>query len=356
MAERIRAVDSGQAVKNTTFHIDVRFSDDGEIELETETPTQSEFGREEGRTHTPSRPISSRGRSVKTRHSKYTEEELYVKKLLARRSFHLPEHNWCQDWMQFIKNNHPLFGLCLYHPLHPLRLGHRIFIFIGSVAFGLTATNFVYLWYAYSDEDMNKILIEVSLGNTPVISREDLQVTHGMIALWTFGGILHSIFDVTLWFLTACICFLEGNTCGRFKRLRGIGSYATIAIVAIFVALSSFAVAGRAIYESRLHAAEQGVILDDAEWLEVVKFESFSFLLGYGVESLLVYCAYYPLLVTFGFSGALRPLFRCLPCVRFLGGRQNELLRQYEERKQMRIRRGVHNEINQDLAHNNSMN
>jgi len=368
------AFDSVRAVKNNiaSQQTNDKFFDNVEIEFETQSrleqgridntppkPTKhSRQSKSRDRNKSRSRDRSrdrSRVRTAGTNCSKYTEEDLYVKKLLARRSFHLPEHNWFQDWIQFIKNNHPLFGLCLYHPLHPLRLGHRIFIFIGSVAFGLTATNFVYLWYAYSNEDMNKILVEVSLGNTPVISREDLQITYGMVALWTFGGILHSLFDVTLWFMTACICFLEGNVCGRFKRLRGIGSYATIAIVAVFVAIASFAVAGRAIYESRLQAAAEGVILNEEEWLGVVKFESFSFLLGYGVESLLVYFAYYPLMVTIGFSGLLRPFFRCFPCIRFLGGRQNELKKQYEERKMMRLPRDTHSRVNHDLQHDDSM-
>ncbi len=359
MKERIQSTGSGQAGDSIASQINEKFSDNGAIELEM----RSEFDQEGGRIHkTPSRPTTKqsrhgeRVRSAATSHSRYSEEDLYVKKLLARRSFHLPDHNWCQDWMQFIKNNHPLFGLCLYHPLHPLRLGHRIFIFIGSVAFGLTATNFVYLWYAYSNEDMNRIFIEVSLGNTPVINPEDLQITYGMVALWTFGGIIHSLFDVTLWFMTACICCLEGNTCGRFKRFRGFGSYATVAIVAVFVALASFAVAGRAIYESRLQAAQEGVVLNDDQWLEVVEFESFSFLLGYGVESLLVYLAYYPLLVTIGFSGMLRPFFSVFPCIRFLGGRHNELLRQYEERKQMRARRNIQNQMSQEqLEHGDDL-
>lgn len=264
------------------------------------------------------------------------EEELYLRRLLARRSFHLPNHNWCQDWLQFIANNHPLLGIFMHHPLHPLQLGHRILILIGSVAFGLTATNSVYLWYVYSNEDMNKILIQISLGNVPLnISDEELKITYGMLALWTFGSMLHSLFDICMWFLTACTCFLEGGACGRYSRLRSLGSYLTIAIVAVMVACSSFVVASRAIYESRLNAAEQDISIGG----QIVQFESFSFLFGYGVESLLVYFVYYPLFVTIGFSGALHPCFRCFPFIRFLGGRPEEVARQLEERMNMRQRR-----------------
>jgi hypothetical protein len=281
-----------------------------------------------------------KSRRVLTEADRRMEEENYVRKLLARRSMHLPDQSWCGDWIQFIRNNHPLFGLCLHHPLHPLQFGHRIFILIGSIAFGLTATNGVYLWYAYSNEDMNEILVQVSLGNNPLVSQQDLKVTHGMVALWTWGCILHSMFDISLWFLTACICFLEGGPCGRFSWLRSIGSFITVAIVAMLVAISSFVVAGRAIYEARLQAAEEELVLNDEQWLEVLEFESFSFLLGFGVESILVYFAYYPLFVTIGFSGALSPLFRCFPCIKFLGGRPAEIKRQLEERKEMSLRRG----------------
>ncbi len=264
------------------------------------------------------------------------DEELYIRRLLARRSFHLPRNNWCEDWMQFIKNNHVLFGLCCHHPLHPLKLGHRVFILIGSIAFGLTATNSVYLWYAYSDEDMNKILVQVSLGEVPIgINLEELQITHGMVTLWTFGSILHSFFDVSLWFMTACLCFLEGNICGRYHKYRSIGSYVVVAIVAVMVALSSFAIAGRVIYETRLNAARNGNALDDEQWMTFLHFESYSFLLGFGVESLLTYLVYYPLIVTIGFTGMLRPFFQIFPCARFLGGRSAELARQFEERKLM---------------------
>lgn len=34
---------------------------------------------------------------------------------LAWRSYHLPGNSWCQDWMQYYKNNHPVFGICCHH-------------------------------------------------------------------------------------------------------------------------------------------------------------------------------------------------------------------------------------------------
>lgn len=53
---------------------------------------------------------------------------------LARRAYHLEENGgWWDDWIQYQRNTHPLFGLCLYHRLHPIRWQQRIIILIGSI-------------------------------------------------------------------------------------------------------------------------------------------------------------------------------------------------------------------------------
>jgi hypothetical protein len=70
------------------------------------------------------------------------EEENLIR-LLGMRSAHLPGNNLYQDWIQFIKNNHPFFGLCFHHRLHPIDVKQRIYIFIASVSLGLFATNSV---------------------------------------------------------------------------------------------------------------------------------------------------------------------------------------------------------------------
>ncbi len=53
---------------------------------------------------------------------------------LARRAYHLEEGSgWWDDWVQYQRNTHPVFGLCLYHRLHPVRWRQRIVILIGSI-------------------------------------------------------------------------------------------------------------------------------------------------------------------------------------------------------------------------------
>eukprot|EP01082_Thalassiosira_pseudonana_P006305 g6078.t1 g6078 contig20:746436-746813(+) len=77
------------------------------------------------------------------------EEEDFIRKKLSLRSYHLPGHNWRQDWAMYIRNNRLIFGLCCHHRLHPVTIKHRLIILVGSLAFGLSVTNAAYLWYLY---------------------------------------------------------------------------------------------------------------------------------------------------------------------------------------------------------------
>ncbi len=252
------------------------------------------------------------------------DEQMYIIRLLSRRAFHLPNHNWAQDWLQYMKNNHPLFGICFHHPLHPLKIPNRLYLLLASTSFGLAATNCVYLYYALNDEEMDKTLVKIIFEkDSPLNFREieALEITYGMVTLWTFGGILHSLFDICMWYLSACACFLSGASCSRRGKYQVVGSYIVIAIAAVLVALALFVVLMRAAYDRRLRLAQEGVILEDFEWEEFGRIRNFSFLLGYLIELTLVYFAYYPILISIGFFG-------CIPCV----GRQKEVRKQYRER------------------------
>jgi hypothetical protein len=252
------------------------------------------------------------------------EEEEYLIRLLSRRAMHLPNLNWAQDWLQFMKNNHPLFGIFFYHRLHPLKWGHRLYILLASTAFGLAATNCVYLYYVKHDDEMDKVLIEIGLDESSILNFkhiEALEVTYGMASLWTFGGVLHSIFDICMWYLSACACFLNGASCGKRGKFQMIGTYIVIALAAVLLAFAIFVVLMRAAYDTRLRLAEEGLVLSDFEWQELGRVRNFSFLTGYGIELCLVYFAYFPLLITVMFVGIL-------PCV----GRPKEMKKQYRER------------------------
>jgi hypothetical protein len=265
----------------------------------------------------------------------YSEADMIVPRLAAR-CYHLPGNNWCQDWIQYMRNNHPVLGMFCHHRLHPIRIGTRVVCLIGSIAFGLAATNFVFLYYAYRHESLDDVAFTLHFeNNTTLVEKKEATfvVTHGMITLWTVGGALHSIFDLTIWYMSACACCLPGgflSACGRFRKL---GSYFVIVLVAALVAVASFIVVLRASVVSRKEALAKdeanGPNNDTVDWGYITSLNSFSFLLGYLVELGLALYLWFPLSGTLLFSG----VFGCglLP---FLGGRPSEIRK--EERCKLR--------------------
>jgi len=274
--------------------------------------------------------------------------------LLAMRAYHLPGNNWCQDWIQFMRNNHPFFGICCHHPLHPLRLGQRIICLIGSIAFGLAATNSVYLYYTYHNKDMNEVLFRIYLESNSTLSDDDIssvrswEVTHGMVALWTFGGLMHSVFDLTIWYVSACSCFLTGGMLQQFPRMRKSGSYFVLVLVPILVSLSTYILVLRTRLENHKKMREEDA---DAEidWNQVNGVESLQILLGYSVELGLALFVYYPMLGTILFSGILG----CgnLP---FLGGRPREVHQELDKKASTLSKRMKNSNINYDSDNDSS--
>ena len=244
-----------------------------------------------------------------------------------------------------MRNNHPLLGICCHHRLHPLRLGQRCVILIGSIAFGLAATNTVYLYYIYKDTDMNEALLRIYLEGGNHLNRGDLkqfEITYGMISLWTFGGILHSLFDVCQWYLTACACCLPTGCfrkCSRASQWHKSGSYIVLAITAMLLSFATFVVVLRATYDNELrimNEEEESNIMEAIrtnvtettqtmanstttsngisaaefsenriDWNLLSRIQMFSFMIGYFIELGLVYFLYYPLIGTALFSGVL---------------------------------------------------
>lgn len=261
------------------------------------------------------------------------EEENLIR-LLGMRSAHLPGNNWYQDWIQFIKNNHPFFGLCFHHRLHPIRVEQRIYIFIASVSFGLFATNSVYLYYMLSsenfDEKVFRIYVQVKEG-----AFQPLEISKGMVALWAFNGIAHALFDLSLWHMSACNCFSKRRI---FKRMQTLGKFAVVTISGIMAAISSCFILYRAMIASALAAAAEGGDMDENEENDLItdifRIEGYTFLLGYFLELLAVYVVVHPTLVTIMFSGALG-------CIPGLGGRpahiNREIHRLLNEREKMYV-------------------
>jgi hypothetical protein len=248
------------------------------------------------------------------------DEEENLIRLLGMRSAHLPGLNWYQDWLQFMKNNHPMFGLCFHHPLHPLRVRERIYICIASVSFGLLATNCVFLYYMMSAEDFDekifRIYIQVKEGTF-----QPLEISNGMAALWIYNGIAHSIFDLSLWHISACNCFSKRH---NFARVQTIGRYIVVAIACLMAAVSSCFILYRTMITSSFTAAAMNDDMEDEDedlLARIFKLEGYAFILGYFIELLSVYCLVQPVLVTIMFSG----VFGCVPG---LGGRPKDIVRE----------------------------
>ena len=135
------------------------------------------------------------------------EHNQKVTRLLAVRSYHLPGYNCCQDYISWFKNNHPLLGLCCRNKLNPIGTSPRIIILFSSIFFGLIATNLVFLFFRYYDGN-NYSVVKIDIGDDPDAYLSHFEVSAESIVLWTLGGIVHSVVDLALWYLTACACCL----------------------------------------------------------------------------------------------------------------------------------------------------
>jgi hypothetical protein len=75
---------------------------------------------------------------IHSRLSRAEQEEREIQRILiprlAKRAYHLEDGNtWWQDWVQYQKNTHPVFGFCFHHPMHPIRGPQRVIILMGSI-------------------------------------------------------------------------------------------------------------------------------------------------------------------------------------------------------------------------------
>ena len=266
-----------------------------------------------------------------------TRDEILVP-LLARRSFHLPGNTWRQDWVQWMRNNHIVFGTCFHHPLHPIETWERMIVLLGSVSFAMVATNIGYVWDWYDGEDhrfdpdevayrWNVTTATAAHGNGDgEETGEDhpgyatVEITYGTLILWTFGCTFHSLFDILVWNLSACACCHPGGFFGKSKlaaRCHDLGSLLLIPLV-----LGLLGLAG---YSSYLRATSGNTALEDEYGDDLVdtltegKLGRYSFLVRFGVELLLAWFVFFPLVSTVFFSGVLG--CRRLP---LLGGRPRD--------------------------------
>ena len=283
---------------------------------------------------------------------KKTYDEILIP-LLAKRSFHLPNNSKLDDWIQWMKNNHIILGICCHHPLHPIETWERFIVLLGSIAFALVATNIAYIWDWYDGNEYefnpNHILYTFNFGNgsdgedngvddniddvnssLTNISNSEINITYGMVLLWTFGCTFHSIFDILVWNLSACACCHPGGRYGTTliaKKCHDLGSYLLIPFIVLLLGLAG--------YSSYLRIMNSNTELEDVYEDDMItsitngKLGKFSFFLRFGIELLLAWFVFFPLLSTLLFSGILG--CKTLP---LLGGRpydRKKLLQQLEK-------------------------
>ncbi|KAL9179779.1 hypothetical protein ACHAXT_007749 [Thalassiosira profunda] len=254
---------------------------------------------------------------VHQRTTRVEEEEMQLKRKLvprlAKRAYHLEDdNNWRQDWVQYQKNTHPVFGLCMYHRFHPIRLPQRVIMLVGSIAFGFALTNCVYLGFVGSEQAGQPVNFVYDVtGKFAEYQQQytNIELQQSMVFLVTVGSFLHSTFDLGIWYLMGCMCFRPGGRCqGKGKKAQlcqNFGIYvAVVAVIGTVVAATSVAA-------FRLNNEIQTEDASEAEQFTEDQLEGnetashFSFLIGYCLELVFTYFVFYFLTSTLAFSGIL---------------------------------------------------
>jgi len=268
------------------------------------------------------------------------EDTNRLKRRLAARAYHFPGNTWTQDWLQYLSNTHTVLGLFFHHPLHPMGFQERLVILFGSVAIGLTISNFTYLWFIRNDISVDEEVFNINSRHTDYTGIPVVSITKLMLTLWTLGSFLHTCFDLGLWHMKACtLCRYKGGSSGIDDRLIRWGRVAGLFIVMIAMGVGGYAVLLRASIEyqgegSVADEVSSSIVNSEIYNIEFEDKRSFRFLLGYLVEFVLALFVYYPIAVTILFSGVLG----CGGRVPLLGGRPREVKRErrYEEKKKQR--------------------
>jgi hypothetical protein len=226
---------------------------------------------------------------------------------LSKRSYHLPGNTFLQDLFMYFRNNHSVFGICCHHPLHPITIRHRLVILMGSLSFGLTMTNVVYLlflWGVMGENVMHDdVALSISLGldgdvvDSITTEKEmRIEISRGMSILWTVGAACHSFFDLALWHMIAC-AYTDKKWCRTF------GWNVAVSVVMASMALTTFV--------ALVRAYEYGDVSDeinDAEYIDGrngLQRADFRYMYGCLLELGISLFVYTPMIQLILFSGIL---------------------------------------------------
>jgi hypothetical protein len=211
---------------------------------------------------------------------------------IRNRAYHLPGNTtWCDDFIQYLTNSHPLFTGCSDYNRS---MCMRFIPVTASLLLGFIATNAV-LWWTLWDESLSTVVFsqssgeniddEVSEQSLSIRSGGSIYITVGSLYLWTWVAFMHAMHDILIWYAPSC----NGQTA---------------MLLWVFLLLGIATVTTVTIYYS-------GVSLE---------FGVFDTLISFGVEVFVAWFLWFPLAATTLFSGVLG-CFR----VRILGGRAWEM-------------------------------
>jgi hypothetical protein len=231
--------------------------------------------------------------------------------LLAMQCYHLPGNNWLQDLVQYVANNHPIFGICFHHRLHPLGAKTRVVALIGTLVFGLALTSFFELLYTKYPRYQRTL---VAFGD----SEDSWELTSGMLSLWTVGGGIHTAYNLFVWHIAACSCMREGGrmASSKFCHCPNFGKTFLRMFTIVIVALTLFVVCLKVII-----ANDDSADVEDVANLDNYKSgDDFGFVLAYFVGMVLSFFLWYFVGLLILFSGVLG-------CYKLpvLGGRPREI-------------------------------
>jgi hypothetical protein len=285
-------------------------------------------GKSSARTLSTTRTSSARISAYKESIGKlHRDDPSFIVPLLASRAYYIPGNSWCQDWMQFMTNNHPLFGICCHHKLHPIKSCTRIVALLGSFLFGLAMTNMFYLWYIWNPEFDQEV---VSMTTT---SGGIWTLTTGMLLLWTLGGGIHASFNLLIWYIAACSCCRPGGCLENRACCPSFGKHSirvmvvVIAIIAVFIVLMRVAIGNADTDLDDTNANDFDFFFTSEAWdFKIEKGEEFDFVMAYMVQMISSLFLFYPLLATMLMFGV--PGCRSFPLI---GGRPYEV-NQWERR------------------------
>jgi len=261
-----------------------------------------------------------------SRNAEGDPEENEIVQLLALQSYHLPGNNWIQDWWQYMSNNHPVFGICCHSKLHPIKGFTRIVALIGTITFGLAITNFCYVFFLWNPK-YDRVIASIAKTDGT-----ELELTTGMLLLWTVGSGIHCSFNLAMWHIAACACCQSGGFLESYACCPSLGKYMIRFFVLCIGAFSTLIIVLRVATNDRLE--ELGGIYYDGNSTEGVNFQfddeldltvdnvsEFDFVLNYLVEITLSLFVYYPFFGTILFSGILA----CDYNIPVIGGRPYEI-------------------------------